>query len=104
MPDGASSPKSDPQPREPDKNAPHCDDERDYAAVLKMYEHNASNDDIKVTFEVLLSPEMNFPKSKVFIVFGPPLSDWKALMVEMAVKPGTSVIDPGNYRYLVSML
>jgi len=72
---------------------------------LKSYSHNASDDDIEVTFEVLLSPSMFVPDSTVRIVIGPPVSEWDASMVEMKVKPGTpEVLQPGNYRYLVGTL
>lgn len=72
---------------------------------LKSYAHDASDDDLTVTFEVLLSPSMSKPDSKVWIAFGPPLSQWDAAMVEMNVKPGTpEIIEPGKYRYLVGVL
>lgn len=71
---------------------------------LSAYKHQSSDNDVIVTFEALLSPELAFPDSQVVIAFGPPLSDWKALMVQMAIKPGTPVIEPGGYRYLTGQL
>jgi hypothetical protein len=61
------------------------------------------NSTIKVTFEVLLSEEMTFPDSKVVMVFGPPLSDWGYVLVDMKEKV-TNKIDNGKYTYLVLKL
>ncbi len=72
---------------------------------LKIYENKHADSDVQVTFEVMLSEGLNFPNSKVRIVFGPPLSDWKASMVEMKVKEGTPAeITPGKYVYLTGVL
>ena len=81
------------------------DNKRQKMEHLKQnFQHSVSDDEIKVTFEVLLSDEMNIPNSKVRIVFGPPLSDWETEMVEMKIKEETDVIKPGNYIYLTGVL
>ena len=68
--------------------------------MLKKYEHSQADTDIKVTFEVLLSKEMNFPNSKVRILFGKPISDWETQMVEMEVKE----IISAEFVYLTGIL
>jgi hypothetical protein len=60
---------------------------------------------VTVTFEVLLHPELNAPGNKVFIVFGPPLSDWNVAMVQMAPKTTASQLEQEKgYVYLVGEL
>ena len=72
---------------------------------LKSYTHRHSDQDIEVTFEVLLSPEMSTLGNKVCIVFGPPLSDWETAMVEMKLKdPSLPLIEPEKYVYLSGVL
>ncbi len=61
---------------------------RQNSLKLKTYEQRFNDNGIEVTFEVLLSKEMNFPGAKVRIVFGSPISDWNTQMVEMKVKEG----------------
>ena len=73
-------------------------------SLKQNFQESVSDDEIKVTFEVLLSDEMNIPNSKVRIVFGPPLADWETEMVEMKVKEGTDIIKPGNFVYLTGVL
>jgi hypothetical protein len=46
---------------------------------------------------------MTFPDSKVVMVFGPPLSDWGYVLVDMKEKV-TNKIDNGKYTYLVLKL
>jgi hypothetical protein len=84
---------------------PKMSNKPEHPKPLKVYEHKHADSDVQVTFEVMLSDGLNFPNSKVRIVFGPPLSDWKASMVEMRVKEGTPAeITPGNYVYLTGVL
>ena len=73
--------------------------------TLASYNHRHEESDIQVTFEVLLSSEMALYGRNVFIAFGPPLSNWNTVMVEMRQKEGTpAVIAPGNYFYLTGVL
>ena len=71
---------------------------------LKTFQRSPFEDDIEVTFEVLLSQEMTFPNGIVQIVFGPPLSDWKTLTIEMRVKEGSALLMPGKYTPLIGVL
>lgn len=63
------------------------------------FQESALGDEIEVNFEVLLSKEMNIPKSKVRIVFGPPLSDWNTQLVEMKAKTEKPVIPENHVFY-----
>ena len=71
---------------------------------LKSRQLSPSEDNIEVTFEVLLSQEMTSPNGVVGIAFGPPLSDWKTQMVEMRVKEGAPHLMPENYTPLIGVL
>ena len=71
---------------------------------LKSRQLSPSEDDIEVTFEVLLSQEMTSPNGVVGIVFGPPLSDWKTQTIEMRVKEGTPDLMPEKYTPLIGVL
>ena len=60
--------------------------------LLKPFEEMQVNDDpcVKVVFHVLRSHNMMFPDSTMYIVFGPPLSDWVTPLVAMhAIDVGT---------------
>ena len=73
--------------------------------TLASYNHRHEESDIQVTFEVLLSSEMALYGRNVYIAFGPPLSNWNTVMVEMRQKEGTpAVFAPGNYFYLTGVL
>lgn len=69
---------------------------------LQTHQRLPAEDDIEVTFEVLLSDEMTFPTSKVQIVFGPPLSNWDSPLVEMRLKEGTPI--PETLTPLIGVL
>jgi hypothetical protein len=62
-----------------------------------------NEDDITIIFEVLLSDEMSFPESVLGICFGPPLSNWKTLDVNMFPKSGhsgdTGTLMTGVYNF-----
>ena len=76
------------------------DNKRRKMEPLKQnFQESVSDDEIKVTFEVLLSDEMKIPNGKVRIVFGPPLSDWGTQMVEMKIKDGKENVKPRNYVF-----
>ena len=79
--------------------------ETDYPELFENAQQE--EEEIEVTFEVLLSPQiarLNENSSSVSITFGPPLSDWKAL-VETKIKPGTpNPIEPEDYLLLTGTL
>ena len=56
---------------------------------------------IRLRFEVLLSPEMTIPDSRLVICFGPPLSDWNTECVVMSPKSDKV---PGNYVLMAGVL
>ena len=69
--------------------------------AYESYNHRHSDTDIEVVFEVLLSPEMAEHGKDVFVVMGPPVSDWNARMCLLKPKfDAPDVIQPGNYTYL----
>ena len=91
--------KSDPKPDNQKKVA-----ESTKKQTLQNYTHHHEDNDIEVTFEVLLSPEMLLHGRTVCMAFGPPLSDWTLAMVQMKQKEGTPVIEPGSYLYMTGVL
>ncbi len=62
---------------------------------------------IRLSFEVLLSPEMSLPDSRLVICFGPPLSDWETECVEMRPKSdigGGYILMVGVYDFPKSLI
>ena len=97
--------KSGSNSEHPDNDRPKSSGIPETSKTLTSYKHRHEDDDVQVTFEVMLSDGLYFPNLKVRIAFGPPLSDWQAGMVEMKIKDGTpEKITPGNYVYLTGVL
>ena len=59
---------------------------------------------VTVTFKALLSQELMIPNTRLGIVFGPPLSGWQELLVDMREEAPAVNIEDGTYRLMVGDL